>query len=609
MPNVFIHATADSSVNSRIFKNFREALQSGYQAKDSWILADRKVVGKATAFVLLGDGKCPVWHLNQTRDCEYRPRSKAYVHFRRLLGLESRKFISAFGDKWTHHHDWLSSGRIAQHLNSSKILGGFAGDEQKLVILDVDFHEPVLDMIPCLNALQAVLDEVPVLMETLGAYGLHFQVKEKDVDGLHILFFMRKPLPSQEVEHICRNWISEIEVKHADVLDARRNVALVSDKQRIHLVDKFLSQSTGIRLPLCNGRMMLLDKALLPLPNGKADVEHYLEWATTKNPVSMPTPEVMSFVAGRFKKESTSESVFKSKTKKQPVARKKSNGIEEVDQQEPLVWKGNARRIFSNFFLGKGKLPEGCLPEISGVLARFAPEFCAAEEDAVDAYGILLRNIPESGWYVSSRLENQKLDRLIADFRRQVRDSFKGRLRQNDQELSDKKVKEIATRWKAVGYNPFDSSTWSNSWTKLKVDITWDADEVLEFEQQLRPLMGRAGRDLSMVDFINDVLALVSEKEKQENGISLSYWQMYFVDRWGLDCGKTSAGDIRHQNIVECLVDLGVLMIIQQAMFKTGGAKGLARRFAAGKRVKEKQGWVFSEKTVEERIEEVIGEL
>jgi len=503
----------------------------------------------------------------------------------------------------------LSSSRIAQHLNGSKILGGFAAEDQKLVILDVDFHEPVSDMIPCLNALKTVLEEVPSLMDQLGGYALHYQVKEKDVDGLHILFFMKKPLPSQEVEEKYRNWIAEIELKHADVLEARRDVALVPDKKRIHLVDKFLSQTTGIRLPLCQGRVVLLDEPLHFLTNGKADVERYLEWATTKNPVSMSTSEVMAFVAGRFKKESTSKEVFESKSKKQSLARKKSNGIEKVDQHEPLVWKGNARRIFSNFFLGKGELPIGCLPEISGVMARFAPEFFTNEDEAVEAYSTLVRNIPESGWHVSSRLENQKLDRLIADFRRQVRDSFKGRLRQKDGQLSEKKIKEITARWMAVSYNPFDSSTWTNSWTAMKLDIAWDADEVLEFEQLLRPLLGRKGRELNMIEFVNEVIALVREKEKQENGISLSYWQMYFTDRWGLECGKTSAGDIRQQNIVECLIDLGVLMVVQRAMFKVAGTKGLARRFSSGKRVKEKQGWKFSEKTEEERIEEVIGEL
>ena len=70
---------------------------------------------------------------------------------------------------------------------------------------------------------------------------------------------------------------------------------------------------------------------------------------------------------------------------------------------------------------------------------------------------------------------------------------------------------------------------------------------------------------------IDDVVVLVKEKEKQENGISLKYWRMYFEDRWGLERGKTQAGSIRHQNIVEMLRQLGVVVVIQGALFRKGG--------------------------------------
>ena len=79
---------------------------------------------------------------------------KAYIQFRRLFGFESKKYIAAHDGKWFHQHDWFSSSRIAQHLNGSKIYGGFASEEQKAVILDVDFHEPLFDIQPCLTRLR-----------------------------------------------------------------------------------------------------------------------------------------------------------------------------------------------------------------------------------------------------------------------------------------------------------------------------------------------------------------------------------------------------------------------------------------------------------------------
>jgi hypothetical protein len=617
--NICTHNKCDfqnkNATPTRTFAAFNEATRAGYRTKDSWTLEDRKVVGPASAAVLLGSDLCPVWHNNQTRPCNVRPRTKAYIHFRRLFGFESKKYIVAHDGKWSHHHDWFSSSRIAQHLNGSKIFGGFAAEEQKAVILDVDFHEPLSAIQPCLNALQTVLNEVPVLMTRLGGYGLHFQVKESDVDGLHLIFFLRPTMPAEQVETQFKNWRIETEIKHADVLDARKNVALIHDKRNIHLVDKSLTRTTGIRLPLCRGRLMLLDEPLPNLANGKPDVESYIEWAI--DPVTMKTADVMSFVESRFKQEIQCKTFFEeqngtesdfSDENRTGIYFEEQNKTRLCQHDHKLKWKGNTRRIFAGCFLGKGDLPGGTLNEISGVLARFAPDFCANVDEAVDAYQRLIKDIPKSGWYMSSRLESQELSKLVGVFRRQVKSVFAGTLSQSESGLSERKIKAIARRWREIGYSPFLSKTWSNGWTTQKLEITWSADDILEFEQKIRPLLGRAGRELDLVKMVDDVVVLVMQKEKQENGISLRYWRMYFEDRWSLECGKTEAGSIRHQNIVEMLRKLGVVVVIQGALFKKSGkGQGVARRFAPGWRVNEKQGWSCSEKTIEERIAEAIG--
>lgn len=340
---------------------------------------------------------------------------------------------------------------------------------------------------------------------------------------------------------------------------------------------------------------MLLDKPLTLLPNGKQDVVGFMDYLENPRP-PMAAADVVAYLAARMADQiaPVETGIVAGRTAKQPP---KPTTPANSNQ---LIWKGRYRQNIVQFWLGIN-CPKGSLDEVIGVHSRIAPHFCA-QDDAIDIFQQFVREMPEEAWKCSSRLLKQAFGRIDKNIAYAVKKAFAGNTNQPDPEKSSQKWKQIAKRFKQIGFDPFNKSTWHKGYTAFKVEVAWSDDDALVFNHSLKLLFGKA-QHLDPVVVVNKVIALVLSKEKEKNGIALPYWQAFFEDQFGIACGYK--GERRHQKLVQKMVELGIIHVCQGPMFNT--EKNLARRFTVGAMVRAKPGWKAKLMTKEEMLREVLG--
>lgn len=603
---------------------------AGFDTADEWTLQNRKLKKgeKATSYGLISDSngnttaEIPLYHREQTRPSRIHARTKAYIHFKRLFGFDRNQHIYLCPSKgWLTinanpnaaspsdskrpdfiYQNWFGNDQIRSHVNGKDIYGGFCSHVTRTVYLDVDFHH-MANETPCLEAVRLILRELPSLMNKVNGYGVHCQVADNEAQGIHIGFFLRSQMQVVKVQEIVNQWLEGLKQQHKDLFKRFQEATkyYCQAKKGIVRVDGFVDHvfpkdSKGFRLPLCKGRTMLLDRPLSLVADGRPDVVGFIEWQQS-GATSMPCDESIEYLSVRLKQaepieipttpaiNSNNESpVAKPKSVKPKVTQAKGRAN---TSDRKLIWKNNTRRNFAKFFYGVDN-PRGSLEEVACVLARFAPHYTKDVEDAVAIYEQLVRDIPESGWHCSGRLQKRDFKPIISPFRRMAERAFNNNLPQKDSVLSQAKIRKCVEVWKEVGYNPYDISTYHFGFTKFKLEVDWTADDKIDFHQALEPLMGRAKVDVERL--VNMAASLVLEKEKHGNGLALGYWMMFFEDQFGIACGDTS-GTRRHQRIVNALLDLGVIEVRQKAIFRQGLGSGRGRGFTTGKRLNERKGW------------------
>ena len=102
---------------------------------------------------------------------------------------------------------------------------------------------------------------------------------------------------------------------------------------------------------------------------------------------------------------------------------------------------------------------KGSLDEIICAHARIAPYFCSQDE-AINIFKQFLREIPKEGWGCSSRLRKRDFHRIDKNIIYAVEKAFAGNLNQKNPIASNKIFNQAAKRFKQIGFDPFNKSTW-----------------------------------------------------------------------------------------------------------------------------------------------------
>jgi len=196
------------------------------------------------------------------------------------------------------------------HIEGKDVFGNFADETTGYSIFDIDFHEPVWNIEPCLEVVRVVWKHLPELMRKLGGYGLHAQLKLKDADGIHGLFFLKRKLDQAEAEQTIRDFSDSLEHRYPGLLEARRDCCFPETekkRQLIRFIDRIgPNNHNGFRLPFCRGRQMIADKPI-SVQDGEHDIVRFIEWQeecrrqwwTTQN--SMSPDDLVDLLRKRFK--------------------------------------------------------------------------------------------------------------------------------------------------------------------------------------------------------------------------------------------------------------------------------------------------------------------
>lgn len=647
-PNNNIVGTTEEISTPRYFLRWTDATANGYGTTNNWKLEDRAVQKgqKPTAYyvdieplddcmgfrgvtkdrVLVQNGKkyviqkkIPLYHHSQTRAARIRARTKAAIRFAKLFGFDPNKHIQEVRPgEWTtfeaiqgavehHRKNLFDQGKIGQHLNCKKVYGGFVRGRTRAVYLDLDFHGGGSKAV-FLMVVRTILGELPGLMEQLGGYGLHHQVANMDARGIHSGFILGRPQDAHETEKTVKEWLKELDAKHPELLkDTVDQQALgYIDPNRPHthtfgLIEVFPNDHHGFRLPLCWDRTMLLDRPLPLLENCKQDVVAFMQYIECPtNP--MKTDDVIDYLQARMGQVETTTPCPR------PLKRAAGSGgltatkASLAPGTHKFVWKYQYRKIIVQFWLGLN-CPKGSLDEVIAVHSRIAPYF-RTEDEAKAILKQFVREMPEEGWECSSRLAKRDFKRIDKNIDWAVTRAFDGNDNQRDAAESKRKLDEVARRFRQIGFDPFDKATWHRSYSRFKAEVDWLADDLIDFHQKLRPLLGNA-KHVDSLDLVNKATGLVLTKEKEENGIALPYWRAFFEDQFGIPCGDRTKR--RHQQLVQALIQLGIIAIHQHPMFHgISGEKGLATRYTTGSRLNERLGWRTRLLTEEELLEEVF---
>ena len=531
------------------------------------------------------------------------------------------------------------------HIEGKQIFGNFTDKTTGYSIFDIDFHEPIWNIEPCLELVRVVWKHLPEVMRKLGGYGLHAQLKMKHADGIHGLFFLKRKIDQAEVEQTLREFSVSLERRYPELMEARRNCCFPDTEKKRNLI-RFIDRigpnnHNGFRLPFCKGRQMIADKPI-PVPDGKHDIVRFVEWQkecrrqwwTTQN--SMSPDDVVDLLRDRFKsivdKEAFSPATQAAKKSGLPATqlnsickpsaertkttsdRKKeeeedwvydsirlvsttnapmpspANNFQHFDKEpvraEKLVWRGNTKRIIVGTFTGQLIVPKS-LDKVSCVLARIALNFCDSIDEAVDKFSQLLELIPQDvAEELSSRLAAGKADEVVKTFRQKVQRVTNGTLKQADKVTSNQILGQCVKWWKKVGFNPFVPKTWNigHPLRRKAIRDIWTADDKMDFCDVLLPLLGRSAKWVDPVHLVNVCLYWVRRKEREENGMALNYWKAMLEGELNIPCGDNTYK--RHQKVKNALVELSVIEQVVGPMF--GNGRGMATRYAPGPRARKR---------------------
>ncbi len=197
---------------------------------------------------------------------------------------------------WTTHRDRLREGDIGKHLKGKDVFGVRAASKDALCHffdIDIDCHVGA-DIEIFLKMFFALLREFH------GANAFHVEVADLHAQGAHLRQVFNRARTVEQVLCEVRQRLLKLESQYPELTQQ----AIENGFKTFSKLEVFPNSSSGVRLPLCAGRTVLLDKPLARVFDKRcgrevADVVGFMSWVDDPHRDYMSVEDVMNYVSQR----------------------------------------------------------------------------------------------------------------------------------------------------------------------------------------------------------------------------------------------------------------------------------------------------------------------
>lgn len=219
-----------------------------------------------------------VYREDQTR--AFTPSPKEVAHrayfstFVRPCSRERYGFWSDADGEWKSAWGRLTREHARSHINGTGVYGVYGGTTSRFQAIDLDLHRG--DRGVFVAQLEALLAEFA------GRDGWHLQVAAADAGGVHLI----RAVPETKLVDLrtaVRDRLQTLCRKHSPLAGRARDAGM----KPLGDLEIYPAERQVFRLPLCRGRIVLLDRPLPLVANPRArrgavqDVEGYMRWLGT----------------------------------------------------------------------------------------------------------------------------------------------------------------------------------------------------------------------------------------------------------------------------------------------------------------------------------------
>ncbi len=531
--------------------------------------------------LLLVETAIPLYHVDQTKPVNLAARSIAYLGYEEIFYEPARKDRHIL-----RNEDWLTIKArpgadffwamclltrqlVRQHINGSKIIGVMSTEKTRFVAVDHDFHG---------NDRDVFLEQAAVLLDHFHGWGTwHYQVKVGQITGMHCILTFDHPKNLKKVIAVVCKRLVQLDQQHPD-LAARAKAAGMPTFAKMEV---FPQANKGLRLPLCQGYQMLLDR---PLPmvevRGRMvqDVVGYVNWLNDPARKHMPKQEILDLLRQNL-------GAGKEKIKDKPVVSKQKTAKNNIQMQQPSEigsLKGCCRQKTVGFWSGTFNPPKS-LNRFIVVSARILFFEGVAEDAAVELLKKYVRELPVDAQDCSSRLLAEDWLAIDTDIVNDVAKAYGGNSGQKDIDNSTDKLKTSVVCWQKSGFKLSDRSTWNRRARRPKgnLHVSWTDEDRDNIRRNLGPALGKKHAHLAC-EVAETIVKLVARQHASHNGMDYSYWATFLHNKHDIRCGNRN----KMARIIRACKALGLIEVHRKAIW--GERRGFATVYRPGELARNK---------------------
>jgi hypothetical protein len=444
-------------------------------------------------------------------------------YFVRFTSREHHIWWSPEQARWLTCQGPLRPDQLRDHLNGKARHGVRGGFFTRFGGIDLDLHD---------GDPEVFLEQFRVLLtEFHGQDGWHFQVENENAGGVHLIQAFRGPVLLASYRMRLRQRLERLDEKHPE-LAARARAAGMKTLAELEI---YPDTQRGFRLPLCEGRTMLLEKPLELIFDKRLkrlvpNVVRYITWLTLDEKPYMPVEDVFNYVKARLKirhpvKEIREQAKGQSEKSKNAKALVSAAGLGSLGKM-----KNRFASVLVNFWSGRYQEPDTLNIGIR-LLALTLPYY-KSEDEAIELIESYIDDLPDCSF--SDRLTADDRGEVSRIVRNTVRQANEGNAGQPDPELSKHKLKATVAAWQQRGFDPTDKNTWDKASSGGKIalakDFCWKPEEVIK----LRPIQKLLNCNLQTTsDAVKHFVRLV----KGHAGEIAVPFAKRLLEGFGINCG------------------------------------------------------------------------
>lgn len=443
----------------------------------------------------------PLYSTEQTTKFQPSARTLAIRELARIfLGYSSRRhYLWHIEGKWKSCLGRLTFDQFLDHLAQEQIYGVRSGGKAThFGGIDLDLHNG--DPAIFLEQLQVLLDEFH------GHDGWHFQVADQNAGGVHLLQVFSKPQPYREYRTALRAKLVALNAKYPDLAKRARAAGM----KPLGEIEIFSDEGKGLRLPFCRNRTMLIDAPLAQIIRRKksvVDVERYIRWINNPDKQYMPRDRIYEYIRTRLRPRTVtmSDNIEEDATVNSRIASGTTVNKQKRQKHSSLL-KNNYARDIQQFWSGENNPPD-TLNKAIFQLSHVTPYFFDTQENAVSAIEKMIDALPIKTF--SDRLSSGNRARVSLVVNENVSKAFANYSSPSENIESRKTLDSVYAKWSAVGFNPFDSTTWKITAGAMKLgpDFDWTPQDL----QKLEELRAVLKTDISTAAaFVKYILRLIA---------------------------------------------------------------------------------------------------